>query len=151
MKIFAKNKAAFYNYEILHKYEAGVVLTGAEVKAVKSGLVSLKEGYVKYIDGELVLWNVAIEKYKHATYPDSYDVRRSRKLLLHKREIRKIANLLDQHRLTAVPLKIFEVRNLIKVEIGVGKGRRKYDKRKRLKEREAQRSLQEERKRLHAI
>ena len=151
MKVLAKNRRAFHDYDITDRFEAGIALTGAEVKAAKSGLASIKEAYVKYIDGSMWLWNASIQRYQHAEYLDSYDPNRNRRLLLHKREIKKIARLLDQSRLTAVPLKLFEVRGLIKVEIGVGKGLRKYDKQKRLKKRDEQRSLQEERKRLGIV
>ncbi len=151
MKIYAKNKRAFFDYDIIDKYEAGIVLTGPEVKAVKAGMASLKEGFIKYIDGELWLWNASIQRYRHASYPDSYDPSRSRKLLVHKRELRDIARKLEQARLTAIPLKLFEVRNLIKLEFAVGKGRKKHDKQRRIKEREEVRRLHEEKKRLGIV
>jgi len=142
-KLITKNKRAFYDYEITDRYEAGIKLTGAEVKSVKSGGISINEAYVKHIDGSLFLWNATIQKYKHAYDPD-YDDGRTRRLLLKKKEIFVLTRKLESHRLTIIPLRVYLTHGLVKIEIGLAKGRKVHDKQRRMKKRDLERELHRE-------
>lgn len=146
MKILAKNKTAYRDYQILDKLEAGIVLTGSEVKSVKNGNVNIKDAYISFKSGEAELIGVNISRYAHEQ-SQSYDPIRKRKLLLHKKEIQDLALKLKQEGLTMVPLIIYEEKGKIKVEIGSAKGRKKYDKREAVKKREFERSLRTKEKR----
>jgi len=142
-KLITKNKKAFYDYEITDRYEAGIKLTGAEVKSVKNGGISINESYVKNIDGSLFLWNATIQKYKHA-YDPNYDDGRTRQLLLKKKEIFLLTRKLESHRLTIIPLRVYLTRGLVKLEIGLAKGRKTHDKQRRIKKRDQERELHRE-------
>lgn len=139
MKILAKNKRANFDYEIKDKLVAGIALLGAEVKSLRAGHASLAGSYVSIQDGQAYLLNAHISPYQPAGLKD-YDPLRTRKLLLHKSEIMR---LLGQKKtgLVAVPIAIVLDQNLIKVEIGVGKGKKKYDKRATIKKRETEREI----------
>lgn len=141
--IYARNKRAFYDYEVLEKYEAGIVLKGSEVKSVKYGLASLKESFVKLDEGEIWLWNSHIPLWKYSV-DRNYDPTRKRKLLLSRKEIDKIAGKVQQKGLTLIPLKMYGVRGRIKVEVGLCKGKKKYDKKRVERERTMKRELHEE-------
>lgn len=136
MKILATNKRARYDYEILEKYEGGLVLAGYEVKSIKTGHISLKGAYVTVKDEELFLINANIPAYQPLNMPESYDPTRSRKVLLHKRQIKSLVGKISQKGLTLVPIKVYSKRGLIKLEFGLGKGKRKIDKREEIKKRE---------------
>lgn len=138
MKII--NKKASFNYEILEKFEAGIILTGQEVKSVKSGRANLGDSYVKVINNELYLVNTDIPKYKFST-ETNYDSKRSRKLLVKREEITKLDSKLKQGKLTLLPLSLYVTKGRIKVEVGVGRGRKDYEKKNRDKERTLDREL----------
>lgn len=128
-------------YEILEKYEAGIELLGFEVKTLKQGRGSLDGAYVIIRGGEAYLINVEIPPYQMANTPKSYDSRQNRRLLLTKKEIAELADYTDGRGLTLVPLSMYNKGKKIKVEIGVARGLKKYDKREILKKRESQRDI----------
>ncbi|MCK4980782.1 MAG: SsrA-binding protein SmpB [Candidatus Delongbacteria bacterium] len=131
----ARNKKAFHDYEIMERHEAGMVLAGSEVKSIKQGRVSLKESYCKFIENELFVIGMHVSEFKNAsTY--QHDITRNRKLLLHKRELYKLRVKLQNTGLTVIPLKVYKVKHLIKIEIGLCKGKREYEKRQTIKDRE---------------
>ncbi len=140
----ASNKKAYHDYFIEEKYEAGIELKGSEVKSVKSGKVSIKESYVKIIHNEVVILNMHIAKYNYANAFEEEE-RRTRKLLLHRREINKLLGKVSQEGLTLVPLKVYTKKGLIKLEIALAKGKKLYDKRnelaKKAQKREIERNL----------
>ena len=144
IRLITKNKKAYFNYEIKEKYEAGIQLLGSEVKAIKSGQVNISDSFVKIIGGEAFLWNADIPKYKYATV-EGYDPFRSRKLLLKRAELRELQRKAESDRMTIVPLSVFLARGMVKLEIGLGKGKRSYEKKKRIKERDLERELHRER------
>jgi len=127
-KVLAANRAAFHEYHILDKYEAGIALTGPEVKSVLAGRVQLKEGYVAVREGEVWLFNTHISPYSHANR-ENHDPLRSRKLLLHKREIGKLDEAAVKQGMTLVALRVYLKNRRIKVEIAVARGKKMYDKR----------------------
>lgn len=140
--VFAYNKKALYLYDIIEKKEAGIALTGNEVKAVKQGKISIRESYAKFFNHELYLLNTHIAPYqpqqknqKHATPT------RRRKLLLHRSELNRLYGKSKEKGLTLVPLSMYQKHNHIKVEIGLGKGRKKYDKREKEKKKEDSKSI----------
>jgi SsrA-binding protein len=147
MKI--KNKKAFFNYEIVDSFEAGIVLTGAEVKSIKSGRINLTNAYVKIVGGELWLVGADIPRYKHDG-SEEYDAQRSRKLLVKKKELVEIESRLRQKKLTLIPLSVYTTRGKIKVEVGFGKGRKRYEKKAREKKKDLERELLYE-KRKHMV
>lgn len=136
----AQNKKAFHDYEILDRYEAGIVLLGSEVKSVKNGKVSLKECYAKLIDSELFIIGMHISEFREANI-NNHEPLRNRKLLLHKKELKKLAIKLQNVGLTVIPLRIYRKMHLIKVEIGICKGKREFEKRSAIKDREVKRDL----------
>jgi SsrA-binding protein len=127
-KVLAANRAAFHEYHILDKYEAGIALTGTEVKSVLAGRVQLKEGYVAVRDGEVWLFNAHISPYSHGNR-ENHEPLRSRKLLLHKREIEKLDEAAVKQGMTLMPLRIYLRNRRIKVEIAIARGKKLYDKR----------------------
>ncbi|NCQ16584.1 SsrA-binding protein SmpB [Candidatus Falkowbacteria bacterium] len=147
MSVSAINKRANFDYDIQKTYEAGLVLLGYEVKSVKTGHVSLKGSYVTFkkargkILPEAYLTNAHIPLYQHAGKIANYEPTRPRKLLLKKKEISYLMGKKDEQGLTLVPLKIYTKRSFIKLEFGVGKGRKKFDKREVIKKRELDRSI----------
>ncbi len=132
------NRKARFNYEILDSFEAGIVLAGSEVKSVKAGQMSLDESYAKIRDGEVWLEAAHITPYKQASGEPLSPVR-PRKLLMGKGEIDKLTHKLAEDGLTLIPLKVYETRGFIKLELGLGKGKKKFDKRESLKKKEADR------------
>ncbi len=143
IKIVAKNKKAYHNYHIDAKYEAGMVLSGPEVKSLRAGKVNLRDGYAN-IDsrGEVMLYNVHISSYSFATHNPNEPLR-VRKLLLNKREIKKLIGKLKEKGLALIPLKIyFKENGRAKVELGLARGKKQYDKRAALKEQQSKRELQ---------
>lgn len=131
MKI--QNRKAYFDFEIGEKMEAGIKLTGAEVKSVRLGHVSLIDSFVKIIGSNAMLINCHINPYQFADNTD-YDSKRSRKLLLHKKEMLALQSKIQQSNLTIIPISLYTTRNLIKVELGLARGKKKWDKRKALKE-----------------
>lgn len=138
MKI--KNKKAFFNYEISDTFETGIVLSGSEVKSIKSGRMNFSDAYVKIVGGELWLVGADIPKYQFDGSME-YDPKRSRKLLVKKRELLDIESKLKQKNLTLIPVSVYTTRGKIKVEVGYGKGRKRYEKKERLKEKDQKREL----------
>jgi SsrA-binding protein len=145
-KPLASNRAAFHEYYILDKYEAGIALTGTEVKSVLGGRVQLKEGYVAIRDGEAWLFNAHISPYAHGNR-ENHEPLRTRKLLLHKREIAKLDQAAVKDGMTLVATRIYLRNRRIKVEVAIAKGKKMYDKRetelKRTVERETRAQLKE--------
>ena len=124
------NRKAFFDYIILDRFEAGVNLTGAEVKAARDGHIDLAGSFVRIQGSEAYLVNAKILPYKYAR-PEGYDERRSRKLLLHKKEIIALKGRVEGGNLTIVPISMYTTRNLIKLELALGKSKKKFDKRLR--------------------
>ena len=145
-KVLAANRAAFHNYHISDKYEAGVALTGTEVKSAMGGRVQLKDAYVGVKDGEAWLFNAHISPYSHGNR-ENHDPTRTRKLLLHKREIFRLDEASARQGMTLVPTQLYLKNGRIKVEVGLARGKKLYDKRetemKRTVERETRAQLKE--------
>ena len=141
-KIVADNRQARYEYEILATYEAGVELKGTEVKSIRAGKVNLRDGFALIRNGEALLLNVHISPHYTTGSYFNHDPRRTRKLLLHKEEIRKLVGQVDQKGLTLVPLRMYLKGGWVKVAIGLARGKKLHDKRETLKKTEAQREIQ---------
>lgn len=141
--IITENKKAYFNYQILEKKEAGIILTGPEVKSVKKGQVNLKDSYAVLKDSEIWLLNLYIAPFKQAAGIEQNPLR-SRKLLLNKREISSLIGKLQSKGLTLIPLKIYLKGGLIKIELGLGKGKTLFDKRETLKKKDQERELRRE-------
>jgi SsrA-binding protein len=134
------NRRAPYDYQLLEKFEAGIVLNGPEVKSVKAGHLHLEEAFCQVKNGELWLFNAHIHPYKFADN-QNYDPRRARKLLLHKNEILKLFQYSSQKGLTIVPISCYTKGNQIKLEIALAKGKKKYEKREAIKKRDLEREM----------
>ncbi len=142
MKIVCRNKKAFHDYHIDDTLEAGIVLTGGEVKSLRAGRANIKDGYARIRDGEVYLHNVHISPYAFATHT-STDPLRVRKLLLHRREIRRLIGKIKEKGVALIPLKIYFKNNgKAKVELGLARGKKLYDKRAALKEQQMRREIQ---------
>ncbi len=140
IKVVATNRKARHDYFLLETYEAGLVLQGSEIKSIRAGQISLKEAYVR-VDGEQAwLVNAHIAPYDPASR-ENHDPTRDKKLLLHKKEIDKLWNEVRQKGTTIIPLRVYLSRGRAKLEIAVAKGKRHYDKRQAIKERDAQREI----------
>ncbi len=135
----ATNRQARRDYEILDTYEAGIALQGSEVKSLREGNVQLAESFARIDSGEIWLMGLQIAAYSHSGQADGHQLDRQRKLLLHRNEIDRIRARLDQERLTLVPLSLYFKEGRAKVELGVGRGRREYDKRQVIAKRDADR------------
>ncbi len=131
----ASNRRAFFDYEILDRCEAGLVLTGTEIKSVRLGKVDLREAYARPVNGELWLMNAHIATYDPANIYN-HEPKRSRKLLLHKNEIAHLASEVAEKRLTIVPLRMYIKNHVAKVEIALARGKRQYDKRRAIIDKE---------------
>jgi SsrA-binding protein len=142
MGTIATNKRAVFDYELLDHYEAGLALTGAEVKSIKNGHISLKGSFVTIHDGELFLTNANISPYPFAKTTASYEPTRSRKLLVRKREIDSLVGKLHIKGLTLVPLRVYTKKRLIKLEFAVGRGKKAFDKRSDIAKHEAKRKIE---------
>ena len=136
------NKRANFDYEISDKFEAGLILLGMEVKSIKTGHISLKESFVTIKGGELYLTNANIPPYTHAGKILNYNPTRSRKILLKRSEIKKLIGKVRTEGLTLVPISIYTKKRLLKLEFGIGKGKKKFDKRQTIAKREDTRSIQ---------
>ncbi len=145
-KVLASNRAAYHNYHILDKYEAGIALTGTEVKSVLGGRVQLKEGYVAIREGEAWLFNAHISPYAHGNR-ENHEPLRTRKLLLHRREIERLDEATAKQGMTLVATRIYLKNRRIKVEVAIARGKKMYDKRetelRRTVERETRAQLKE--------
>jgi SsrA-binding protein len=141
-KVVSKNKKAFHDYHIDQTFEAGIVLNGPEVKSLRAGKANLRDGYAQIKDGELFLYNVHISPYSFATHI-SPDPLRVRKLLLHRREIRKLIGKLHEKGIALIPLKIYFIASgKAKVELALARGKKLYDKRAALKEKDSNREIE---------
>lgn len=139
----AKNKKAYHDYEILEKFEAGLVLKGSEVKAIRAGRVNLKDSFVRFVKGEAFLFNAHIGLLSTTHHYYGHEERGERKLLLHKKEIVKMTAAVEKDGLTVVPLQMyFNRKNIVKIQIGIGKGKKQHDKRNDLKEKDMKRDIQ---------
>jgi SsrA-binding protein len=145
-KVLASNRAAYHNYHILDKYEAGIALTGTEVKSVLGGRVQLKEGYVAIREGEAWLFNAHISPYAHGNR-ENHEPLRTRKLLLHRREIERLDEATVKQGMTLVATRIYLKNRRIKIEVAIARGKKMYDKReaelRRTVERETRAQLKE--------
>ncbi|WP_022668769.1 SsrA-binding protein SmpB [Desulfospira joergensenii] len=145
IRLIATNKKARHNYHIDDEYETGIVLKGSEVKSMREGRVSFKDSYADIKNGEVFLRQLHISPYKYA-YNDNHEALRTRKLLLHRYEIKKLIGKTKEKGYTLVPLKIYFKNDKIKVLIGLGKGKKLYDKRETIKLRDVKRDLDRQRK-----
>jgi SsrA-binding protein len=140
------NKKAFHDYEVIDEIEVGIVLTGPEVKSIRLGRASLRDSHVRIIGGQAYVLGLTINPYANARQED-YDPKGSRKLLLHRQEISKLIGKLDQKNITLIPLKIYQKHNRFKLKLGLARGKKQYQKKEVLKqrdlEREARRSIKD--------
>lgn len=136
-----RNRQAYYDYFIEDKYDAGIVLTGTEVKSLRAGRASFNDSYCYFHRGEMWIKSLHIAEYSHGT-SNNHDPLRERKLLLNKKELRKIESKIKEKGITVVPLRIFfSDKGLAKIELGLGKGKKLYDKRETIKQRDTQREM----------
>lgn len=138
MKIVVQNKKAFAEYDILEKYEAGIVLTGAEIKAIRAGKVNLKGSFARIFGGKKQLEIYAVNLHIGITEGDPT---RSRKLLLHRKEINRLIGKIEQKGLTLLPLRLYFKKNLAKLELGLGRGLKLHSKKEKLKKRDIEREI----------
>jgi SsrA-binding protein len=141
-KIIADNRQARYQYHILETYEAGIELKGTEVKSIRAGKCNVRDSYALIRNDEAWLLNLNISPYQAASEFFNHEPRRTRRLLLHKQEIRKLIGKVEQQGLTLVPLKLYFKQGRVKVEIALAKGKKLYDKREDIKKRDDKRAIQ---------
>ncbi len=137
-KLVASNRKAFHDYFIMDKFEAGMVLAGTEVKSIREGRINLKDSYAAIKDGEAFLFNCHISPYSHGNR-ENHEPTRARKLLLHRQEIRKLIGKTQEKGLTLVPLRVYLTRGRVKIELGVARGKKDYDKRETERRKEVDR------------
>jgi SsrA-binding protein len=142
-KIIASNRRARHDYTIEDTVEAGLVLTGTEVKSLRAGRATLTDGYGQIADNEAWLYGVHIPEYTHGTWTN-HEPRRTRKLLLHRKEIDRLASSVNERGLTLIPLSLYFSGGKVKVELGLARGKRAYDKRQELARRDAAREIERE-------
>ena len=140
IKIVTQNKKAWHDYEIIDKWEAGIVLQGTEVKSLRAGNANLKDSYARIQNGEVFLYNCHISPYERGTYAN-HDPLQVRKLLLNRQEIRKLIGRVEEKGLTLIALKIYFKQGRAKVEIGLARGKKLHDKREAIAKRESNREL----------
>ena len=140
IKLIAQNKKAFHDYHIEESIEAGIVLTGTEVKSIRAGKMSLRDSFARIRGGEMYLYGADISAYENAGYA-KHDATRPRRLLLHAREIARLTGKVSEKGLTLVPMKVYFKRGWAKVLLGLARGKRQYDKRESIKKRETQRDI----------
>lgn len=141
MKLLANNKKAYHDYFIEEKYEAGISLEGSEVKSIKKGKVSIKEAFVSDKKGEMYIYGMHVTPYSEG-YDKNIDPLRTRKLLLHRKEINSLIGKQTMAGYTIVPLRIYDKNGLVKLEIGLAKGKKQYDKRETLKRKDDKRRIE---------
>lgn len=139
-KLIAKNPTAYHNYNIEDKIETGIVLSGTEIKSIRSGKVNLKDSYAMIKNGEVFILGMHISPYEHGNIFNK-DPLRNRKLLLNRREINKLIGLTKQKGYSLVPISLYFKGSLVKLELGIGKGKKLYDKRQDIAKRDAQRQI----------
>lgn len=140
-KIIAKNPTAYHNYAINEKLEAGIVLSGTEIKSIRNGKVNLKDTYVNIKNGEVFVLGMHISPYEFGNR-NNLDPLRSRKLLLHRREIDKLYGMIKQKGVSIVPISMYFSGNKVKLELGIGKGKKLFDKREDLAKKDAEMKIQ---------
>ena len=141
IKIIATNRKAYHNYNLIDKFECGIALLGPEVKSLRNAQASFTDSYARVDSEELYLYNLHINPYEHASY-NNEDPVRTRKLLLHKREIERLRGLMTRKGLTLIPTKIyFNNRGFVKLELAVGEGKKHYDKRDDIKKAQVNREI----------
>ena len=141
-KLIAKNPTALHNYTITDKIEAGIVLSGTEIKSLRGGKVNIKDSYASVQNGEVFIHSMHISPYEQGNIFNK-DPLRDRKLLLNKNEIRKLVGLIKQQGYTLVPISLYFKGSFVKVELGIGKGKKLYDKREDLKKKDSQRYIEQ--------
>jgi SsrA-binding protein len=140
-KVQIKNKKARFEYEILDKYTAGIVLQGTEIKAIREGKASIAESFCEFSNGELFVINMTVQEYSHATHYN-HNPKQERKLLLHRSELKKLEKAVKNTGLTIIPLLLYtNEKGLAKLQIALCKGKKQYDKRESIKERDTKRDL----------
>lgn len=139
-KMLATNRKAYHDYHIEETYETGIALTGTEIKSVRAGSVNLRDSYAQVRNGELWLMNVHIAPYEPASH-QNVDPYRDRKLLMHRKEILRLFGRVQEKGLTLVPLRLYLKKNRAKLEIGLARGKRQYDKREAISKRDAEREI----------
>ncbi len=139
-KVISKNPVARHNYDIKDTLEAGIVLTGTEIKSIRLGKVNLKDSYVNIKNGEAYIYGVNISPYEFGNI-NNKDPLRTRKLLLNKREINKLFNLIKQDGMSIIPITLYFKGSYVKVELGIGRGKKLFDKREDLAKRDAERKI----------
>ena len=142
VKQIATNRRAYHEYAFVDKIEAGIVLTGTEVKSMRTNGCSLGDGFVRLRGGEAWLVNVHIPPYERGTFFSQHEPNRDRKLLLHSQEIKRLVGTLQEKGLTLIPLRTYFKRGNVKVELGLGRGKKTHDKRQAIKAREARREIE---------
>lgn len=140
IKVVATNRKATHDYKILERYESGIVLTGTEVKSIRNNKVSIKEAYVRIFSNELFVIGMSISDYENAGYA-SHEPTSDRKLLMHRKEIFKIQKYVDEKGKTLVPLKLYFKNGKVKLEFGLAEGKKKWDKRYDIKDKETKRRI----------
>ncbi|MAM04988.1 MAG: SsrA-binding protein [Flavobacteriales bacterium] len=141
-KVNIKNKKAYFEYEILSNFQAGIILLGSEIKSIRNNHVNLSDSYCIAIDNEVFIRNLHIGEYKHASH-FNHEPKRERKLLLNKQEINKISNKAKDKGITIIPLRLFiNNKNIAKLEIAIARGKKIYDKRESIKAKDIERDLQ---------
>ena len=140
-RIIAQNKTAYHNYTIEDTIEAGIVLTGTEIKSIRNGKVNIKDSYVNIKNYEAFIYGMHVSPYEFGNIYNK-DPLRTRKLLLTKREINKLYNLIKQKSISLVPIKIYFKNNIVKLELGIGKGKKLYDKRQDIAKKDAELRMQ---------
>ncbi|MEK7191946.1 MAG: SsrA-binding protein SmpB [Patescibacteria group bacterium] len=141
MAVLSENRKAYFNYEILETLEAGLELKGFEAKAIKAGRANLTGAFATIKDNEIWLTNADVPPYQSRNTPPDYEPTRPRRLLLNKKEIQHLISKMQSDRLTLVPLKLYTKGGRIKVELGLARGKRKYEKRETIKKRETQKEI----------
>lgn len=137
IKLIAKNPVAYHNFNIEDKYEAGIVLTGTEIKSIRAGKVNLKDSYAGFKDGECYAYSIHISPYEHGNIFNK-DPLRDRKLLLNKKEMNKLLGKVSQDGYSLVPISLYFKGSLVKLELGLGKGKKLYDKRQDIAKKDAE-------------
>jgi SsrA-binding protein len=148
IKLVCRNRKAYFEYHIDDLYEAGLVLQGTEVKSLRLGKANIQDSFARFRDGEVFLLNAHISPYPHAA-GENHDPTRPRKLLLHRREMKRLMGKLTERGYTLIPLKLYFKNEHAKIELGLAKGKKKFDKRETIRRREEQRELERARKRRH--
>lgn len=143
IKVITRNRKASFDYALGDTYQAGLVLTGAEIKSIRANQINLQDGFVEYRDGELWLLNVHISPYNQAGIYGVVDPMRPRKLLLHKKEIAQISSQIAERGYTCIPTMVFLQSGRAKIEVALAKGKRQYDKRDSIAKRDAERDIRQ--------